>query len=432
LKLSPQDSEAFILQGQIQVLQNHFDDGIATFRQALKFAPDNAMGHYQLGVAFQKKGDTGQAESEWHTAVRLRPNLAEAWFALGASAVQRSDWKALEPIGTQLEKIAPNSPHGYLFHATAKFNQGDAVTAEADLMHLLDAFPGSALGYVRLGQLRAEQKRWDEAENAYRQALLREPNSIEALHGWVELDFRRNRPSDAIRLVQSQIDRIGDQSAIYSLLGQAQLRNRQPAEAARALARAIELDNQNVNALISMADAQRALGNIDQAILTYKQAIELVPNDIRLYLAEGSLYELQGNWQQAQSMYQKALSIQPDHALAANNFAYLLLEHGGNVNVALTLAQTARRGMPGLPNSADTLGWAYYHNGAFSVAAPLLEEAVKKVPENSTYHYHLGLTYQKLNESRQARAALEKAIRIDPKSPIAAQARRALELASGT
>jgi tetratricopeptide (TPR) repeat protein len=77
-------------------------------------------------------------------------------------------------------------------------------------------------------------------------------------------------------------------------------------------------------------------------------------------------------------------------------------------------------------NSADTLGWAYYHNSAFSVAAPLLEEAVKKVPLNATYRYHLGLIYQKLNNSNRAPTELEKAISIDPNSSIASKARQAL------
>jgi tetratricopeptide (TPR) repeat protein len=109
-----------------------------------------------------------------------------------------------------------------------------------------------------------------------------------------------------------------------------------------------------------------------------------------------------------------------------------MLEHGGDLNVALSLAQTARRGLPTLPNSADTLGWAYYHGGSFSVAAPLFEEAVKQEPSNPTYHYHLGLTYQKLNESVRARAELQRAITINPKSSVADQARHAINQGLGS
>src|SRR5260370_4223990 len=100
-----------------------------------------------------------------------------------------------------------------------------------------------------------------------------------------------------------------------------------------------------------------------------------------------------------------------------------MLEHGGDVNVALTLAQTARRGLQGMPNSSDTLGWAYYHNGSFSAAAPFLEEAVRMAPSNSTYLYHLGLTYAKLNYSARSRSQFNPAITIDPTSTTATPAR---------
>jgi Flp pilus assembly protein TadD len=117
--------------------------------------------------------------------------------------------------------------------------------------------------------------------------------------------------------------------------------------------------------------------------------------------------------------------LRTDFGPAANNLAYLMLDHDGDLNVALSLAQTARRNMPGVPNTADTLGWAYFRSGSFAQAAPMFEEAVKKEPGNATYHYHLGLAYQKLNDSARARAELQKAISVNPKSPVAEEARRA-------
>src|SRR4029077_14845393 len=161
------------------------------------------------------------------------------------------------------------------------------------------------------------------------------------------------------------------------------------------------------------------------AIASYKRAFALAPTNPQLLVSLGSLYEAKGDWQQAQTGYQEALSIQRDNAFAANNLAYLLLEHGGDLNVALGLAQIARRGMADSPNSADTLAWAYFHTGAFSVAVPLLEDAVKRVPTNPTYRYHLGMVYQKLNDRTHARTAFEGAIKAQPDSPVAEAARKA-------
>jgi len=432
LKKAPQDADALTLKGEIQLLQGKVDESIKTLQSALHIFSDNAFAHYQLGLALQKKGNAQQGETELREAVRLSPSLAEAWRALGEGAIRRADWAGLHNIAVQLKKITPRSPEGFLFDATARANQNDAASAEADLTQLVTLAPNNALGYVKLGQLRLAQKRLNEAETFYRQALSRDPNSLEALRGLVELNFRRNKPADALRLIQTQIDANPNSSPLYLLQGQALLQNKQSGEAEHALERTIQLDKQNLNAVTLLAELQEARGARDQAMTTYQRAIELSPNNASLQVALGTLQEASGNWQAAQSTYQKALSLQPENPLASNNLAYIMLEHGGSANLALNLAQAARRGLPNSPNIADTLGWAYYKNSAYSVAAPLFEEAVKKVPDNAAYRYHLGLTYQKLNDKDRARVQFEKIIGMDPKSSTADQARSALgQLAGG-
>lgn len=98
-----------------------------------------------------------------------------------------------------------------------------------------------------------------------------------------------------------------------------------------------------------------------------------------------------------------------------------MLNHGGDVNVALSLAQTARRGLPNLPNSADTLGWAYYHEGIYSSAVDSFQQAIKGNPKDPTFHYHLGLTYEKINKPALARAQFEETLKIDPNYKRAAE-----------
>ena len=118
-------------------------------------------------------------------------------------------------------------------------------------------------------------------------------------------------------------------------------------------------------------------------------------------------------------MYQQALAISPDNPLASNNLAYVILEQGGNVDVAMNMAQTARRGMPDSPSFADTLGWAYYHKGIYQSAINQFQEALRLNEKNGgaddpVVHYHLGLAYQKANQISLARQQLEKALKLSP------------------
>jgi tetratricopeptide (TPR) repeat protein len=110
----------------------------------------------------------------------------------------------------------------------------------------------------------------------------------------------------------------------------------------------------------------------------------------------------------------------------ANNLAYLYLEHGGDVHVALSLAQMARQKMPNSPNTAGTLGWAYYKSGAPESAVVQLKQCAQEDPNNPLYQYHLGMAQMAARHFDLAEQSLQKALRDDPNFPDAASARAAL------
>jgi Flp pilus assembly protein TadD len=118
--------------------------------------------------------------------------------------------------------------------------------------------------------------------------------------------------------------------------------------------------------------------------------------------------------------------------VVAAELAFLYLEHGGDVNAAVSLAQIARQKMPDSPVTADALGWAYYKLGSLGSAVVQLKESSEKVPNNPTYHYHLGMAYMASRQFDLARQSLRAALRTDPQFPNAANAKAALvQMATG-
>ena len=67
--------------------------------------------------------------------------------------------------------------------------------------------------------------------------------------------------------------------------------------------------------------------------------------------------------------------------MAANNLAYIYAEEGGNLDIALNLAQTAKQVAPDNPNFTDTLGFVLLKKGLASAAIPEFQAAVNKSPE---------------------------------------------------
>ena len=429
LKGSAKDTDSLIIRGDILTRQGKAVDAVPILEAAAKAAPDNPLAHYHLGLAYAEVENFGQAQSEWLQAAKLRPGMAEPERALATFAMRKGNIDLLTDASEQLIKIEPHSPEGYIFHANALFAKGDKAGAEADLKKAIETWRRRTCRALRANGRFAQraQKQYDDAAKFYSQALALNPSASDALAGLVDIDLEHKQPQQALRRVQDQITKVPDNSSFYLLLGQVEIRNEDPAEAEEALQKAIDLDKNNVAAFMLLANAEVARGSVDQAIANYQRALESNPRALQIYVYLGSLLETQGKWQQAEDLYQKALQIQPDYPVAANNLAYLMLDHGGDVSVALSLAQTARRGMPNVPNSADTLGWAYYQQGAYSSAVDTLQEAVNGNPQNPTFHYHLGMAYEKANNDSMAKKQLQETLRLNPNYARADEIKKVLD-----
>ena len=170
----------------------------------------------------------------------------------------------------------------------------------------------------------------------------------------------------------------------------------------------------------------QASGSKAQALALFRKAAQEHPEDVQIHILLGELLESEKDWDGAKASYQKALEIQPENAVASNNLASVILQEGGNIDVALAMAQTARRGMPDSADAADKLGWAYYKKGAFGNAIDLFKEAVKKNPDDPSFHYHLGLAYQQAGNQALAKEQLQKVLKISPNFSEAENVKRAL------
>ena len=125
-------------------------------------------------------------------------------------------------------------------------------------------------------------------------------------------------------------------------------------------------------------------------------------------------------------MFQSAHDIDPASPYIADELAYLYLEHGGDVNVALSLAQAAKQKAPKSPITGDTLGWAYYKIGSNDLAMKELKDATQQAPANPVYQYHLGMAYMTARNYDLASRSLRAALKV-PNFPYASSANAALE-----
>ena len=102
------------------------------------------------------------------------------------------------------------------------------------------------------------------------------------------------------------------------------------------------------------------------------------------------------------------------------------MDQGGNLDMALSYAQTAREQSPDEPHIADTLGWVYYKKNAYLLAVSLLKEAAEKLPNEPVVHFHYGMAQQKTGDSAGAKKSLQPALKLSQTFAGSEEARKTL------
>jgi tetratricopeptide (TPR) repeat protein len=423
LKARPGDVDALIERGQIQTAEGHPSDAVETLQTAIKNDPNNGLAYYHLGISFDRLKNSGLAEKAWQDAVRHRADLVEAHRALLLVALRKSDMAEVERRSSQIVELQPTAPDGYAMRALSRIRREQLSQAEPDVQKAISVAPQSPIGYLQMGNLMLARKNYHEARQAYRQALDRDSASPDALSGLMNTYFAQKQPASAFSAAQTQITKVPGNTAFYDLLGTALFdhkRNREDLSDAEAiLEKSVQIDEHNVDAWLKLIQVQAVRDSAEQALATCQRALGTNPDGGGFYLLMGELHNSRQEWDQAKQAFQKALALSPENPAASNDLAYAMLQTGGNPDLAIPLAETARRGMPDSPQAADTMGWALYQKGAYSSAIDQFHEALKlaekaKSPDNPNVHYHLGLAYEMAGQPALARQHLQQVLRINP------------------
>ena len=190
--------------------------------------------------------------------------------------------------------------------------------------------------------------------------------------------------------------------------------------------RIIDIDSSHFQAFAGLASLFVSSGGLEEAKTEYEALARKQPKGVAAPTMVALILEAQKKPAEAQKVYEKIVATSPKAAVASNNLAWLYVEGGGNLDVAMQLALTASEQLPKVAEVTDTLGWIYVKKGLPDLAIPPLLASVEKDPKNASYRYHLGLAYAKKGDKRKARDAFDEALKIQPDMKEAADARNAL------
>jgi tetratricopeptide (TPR) repeat protein len=239
------------------------------YRTVLKFRPDFAEVHMNLGLILQLQGRTDEAMTEFHSALKLKPTLAGANFFLGVNYCQLGDGKSAIPYLKAAARSDTSRVDVYLWLATAQEMTGDVPAEIVTLQKALALQPHNVdllylLGhaYERMGKDEVVALEKAAPGSARAEQLLGE--SYSASSEW---------PSAVLRF-QNALAASPDISGAHVELGEVLLRQAKLRRAEEEFEAERNLHPKSLRAIVRRGEVRLIRGDVDGAMQDWDQALE--------------------------------------------------------------------------------------------------------------------------------------------------------------
>jgi tetratricopeptide (TPR) repeat protein len=427
LQKFPKNHLAISAKAELLLQDRKLDDALATAKAAVAAAqPPAATAHVVLGRVYATRMEYGDAVAAFNEALRLNPRMLQAHIQLARTYFLMGRIDDALAASQVAFKLQPNLPDVQVLIARAYLAKGDAGAAEKSLKLLSASNPKSAAIQAQLGYVEMLRKNPAAARVAFDRALQLDPSQADAIQALNTMDLRAGNKAAARDRVERRVKAEPKNAGMRMLAGQTYIALGDLPSAERALREAIDLDSANLMAYSLLGQIYASQRRLNEARIEFEVVAKRVPKAPGPPTMVGMLHEIQNNKEEAKRWYEKALLADSGAPVAANNLAWLTVEQGGNLDMALQLAQAAKSRLPNSPEVDDTLGWVYYKKGLNTLAIGSFQSSIEKDQKNPLYHYHLGLAYAKNGDKDRARDSLKQALSLNPKFDGAAEAQKTL------
>jgi tetratricopeptide (TPR) repeat protein len=418
LKERPKDPDARALAASLMLEKGDLSRAVAELQGVVNTAPDNFVARFHLGRAHMSRGELEQARQQFNQAVKLRPDYIPARVALAQLQAARGEFDAALKTANEILGIDSQNASARLIESAALVGMKKFGESRRVLDRMLQANPSSPDVLFQVGVVSLAENKFQEAEASFRRAYQLNPANTRGLMGMVETYMVQNRPDQALQLLQAEAEKAPGRMEFRVALGNTAVRAGKYDMAIAEFNRALELSDRQSRAAgdlyLRLGETHRRKGDLNNSVGALQKARELMPENALVVSTLALTLDGAGRKQEARGAYEHTLKLDPQNAVALNNLAFLMAEHGGDLDQALTYAQRAKQLLPNLLDVSDTLGWIYYKRNMHDSALDIFRDLVRREPNHPTYLYHFGAALLAKGDREAARKALESALKNNP------------------
>ena len=205
LKQDPKDNDAKGLAASFLLDKGEVARALTELNAVVTRSPENPVAHFQLGRAHAARGEFEQARQQFNKAIELRPDYMVARIALAQLQLARGEFDAAYKTADQILLMDKYNQNALLTQSAALMGQQRYGDSRQVLAETLRNNPKSADAYFQIGLVSLAEKKFKEAEEAFRRSQELNPANPRGLMGVVETKMAQAQPDQALQLLQRGI-----------------------------------------------------------------------------------------------------------------------------------------------------------------------------------------------------------------------------------
>ncbi len=403
-----------------------YDQALGMLRTALQEAPDNPQLWTMQGVANNSEGNKKEALASFRHALKLAPDNVPALQGAAQIEYDRGNAAGI-PLLEHLLRIHPDdlTTHGML--AILDFQQGNCNAAVAHFERAASLFESRIPALQAYGTCLVRIRQFEKAAEIFGKSLALNPDDKRERQVLASVQLMSHQPEQAIATLNPLLSNMPDASSL-ELASAAYEDAHDTEKAVEALRQAILQEPQKVNLYVNFAALSATHQSFQVGINVVNDGINLQPKAAPLYFARGVLYVQLADYDKAQADFDKAYELDPSQSLSSaaqglaaaqqNDLASalagveeklakrpddpillymradILAQQGpdpGSIEfqTAMRSAIKAVTLRPTLGPARGVLAKLYIESGKFAEAAEQCRKAIEIDPKDQTAVYHL-------------------------------------------
>ena len=403
LAVAPEDEAALLLKARIELINKNVDTAVTDLRLILRNNPESDQALVLLAQAYINTGSTELADDNFRQALTVNPGNTVAALFVANKLMKERDLERTEEVLTTALATATNKEPLLQALAQVKILKKDWEGTQSVVDSLRVDKEDSALTLYLDGQIAQGRERYEDAIEAYKAALVKNPGLIRALQGLGFSYLKLDQRSQLLDYLNTFIENNPEQIASYGVLANMYSQDKEWDKAIVTLNKGLTAEPKWQGGYSALAAVYFSQDDYENAMATYQRGIDNTTNNVLFRLQMASASEQHGDYDKAKSIYEDILAKDANIEPAINNLASLLTDQfqsEDNLQKAKELSEQFSSATQ--PFYLDTYAWTRVLLGELDKAQTVLERVVSLSPDVAVFNYHLGVLYLKQDNKLEA------------------------------